>query len=214
MRLNLSRMLQACVRPAGVSCRRWVPVVAIAGLTQLTGCALPGTQIPVARRVEVPPAVPAPPPAVAYPLGDFVRPETPPFADRPQAAPTTETPGFFPPPVPVPSGPVSRSPAVLALLDEAERGAARGDLENSAAVLESALRIEPRNPRLWVQLAEIRLRQQQPRLAQDLARKAIALSAAEPGVQAQAWTTLAKALRAVGDEAGAQDAERHAAGQL
>jgi cytochrome c-type biogenesis protein CcmH/NrfG len=60
---------------------------------------------------------------------------------------------------------------VLALLDEARADAAGGNLDNAADSLERAIRIQPYHPLLWQQLAEIRLRQGQPGLAEELARK-------------------------------------------
>jgi len=44
-------------------------------------------------------------------------------------------------------------------------------LRNAAASLERALRIEPRNPRLWNELAQVRLRQGQYAQAESLAAR-------------------------------------------
>lgn len=44
-------------------------------------------------------------------------------------------------------------------MESARNDAAAGKLGSAAATLERALRIEPRNPRLWHELARIRLRQ-------------------------------------------------------
>jgi cytochrome c-type biogenesis protein CcmH/NrfG len=49
--------------------------------------------------------------------------------------------------------------AIAGLMDSARNDAAAGKLGSAAATLERALRIEPRNPRLWHELARIRLRQ-------------------------------------------------------
>src|SRR3989441_13232572 len=48
--------------------------------------------------------------------------------------------------------------AIASLLDGARADTAAGRLANSAASLERALRIEPRNPRLWQELARVRLK--------------------------------------------------------
>ena len=48
--------------------------------------------------------------------------------------------------------------------------------ERAAALLERALRIEPRNAQLWHRLAQIRLQQGQYHLAESLAQKSNALA--------------------------------------
>src|ERR1700675_3920195 len=61
-------------------------------------------------------------------------------------------------PVPVPAIPPENA-AIAGLVDLARADAASGRLSNAAASLERALRIEPRNPRLWQSLARVRLQQ-------------------------------------------------------
>jgi Tfp pilus assembly protein PilF len=48
---------------------------------------------------------------------------------------------------------------VASILQSARAEAASGRLANAAASIERALRIEPRNPRLWNELAGVRLQQ-------------------------------------------------------
>jgi Flp pilus assembly protein TadD len=57
------------------------------------------------------------------------------------------------------------------LLDSARSDAAAGRLGSAAATLERALRIEPRNPRLWHELAKVRLRQADYGQAESLAAR-------------------------------------------
>src|SRR3977135_1882070 len=59
-------------------------------------------------------------------------------------------PAPFPEPAPLPE-PAARTEnlAIAGLMDGARSDAAAGRLTNAAASLERALRIEPRNPRLW-----------------------------------------------------------------
>jgi predicted Zn-dependent protease len=65
-----------------------------------------------------------------------------------------------PAPVEQPPPPAQReNVAVAGLLDSARADAAAGRLPTAAASLERALRIEPRNPRLWQELARVRLQQ-------------------------------------------------------
>jgi Tfp pilus assembly protein PilF len=56
-------------------------------------------------------------------------------------------------------------------MDSARSDAAAGKLGSAAATLERALRIEPRNPRLWHELAKIRLRQADYSQAENLAAR-------------------------------------------
>src|SRR5256714_4927517 len=68
--------------------------------------------------------------------------------------------GPTPAPSPLPE-PAARTEnlAIAGLLDGARADAAAGRLANAAASLERALRIEPRNPRLWQGPPRVRLEQ-------------------------------------------------------
>lgn len=101
--------------------------------------------------------------------------------------------------------------AVLALLRDADASSKKGDLENAATTLERAIRIQSRNAGLWLRLADVRLRQQQPGLAEDLARKALTLARGAPDVARDSWLLIAEARRRQGDDAGAAEAEQRAA---
>ena len=72
---------------------------------------------------------------------------------EPPPPPAPQEPGAAaPPPTPEPAPPpVSRSEnvAVAGLMESARADAAAGKLSTAAASIERALRIEPRNPRLW-----------------------------------------------------------------
>lgn len=65
------------------------------------------------------------------------------------------------PDLPAEPPPRSESVAVAGLMEGARNDVAAGRLANAAASLERALRIEPRNPRLWQELAKVRLKQGQ-----------------------------------------------------
>ena len=56
-------------------------------------------------------------------------------------------------------------------MQSARADVAAGRLPNAAATLERALRIEPRNPRLWHELAKVRLRQSDYSQAESLAAR-------------------------------------------
>jgi Flp pilus assembly protein TadD len=77
-----------------------------------------------------------------------------------------------------------RNAAAASLQATAEQQRASGDTEKAAATLERALRIDPRDPMLWLSLAEIRLQQGDRSQAVELARRAETLAA--PGSDAAA----------------------------
>jgi len=109
-----------------------------------------------------------------------------------------------------PPAAAAQSPAVVALLDNADRQAGSGNLDSAAAALERALRIEPRNASLWQRLADIRLRQKQADQAESLALKSNTLAVGDNATQAGNWRIIAKARRMRGDSDGAHEAESRA----
>jgi tetratricopeptide (TPR) repeat protein len=100
--------------------------------------------------------------------------------------------------------------AVRALLETAQHQRQAGNLTEAVATMERALRIEPRNARLWNQLAHLRLEQQQPELAAELAAKSNVLAASDVELKRDNWLLIGQARRAAGDMEGARSAERKA----
>lgn len=92
----------------------------------------------------------------AYPSGDERYPQPSTTAPNISTKPTSQT--------------------VLALLNQAKIQEQSGNSERAVAVLERALRIEPKNAQLWHRLALLRLQQGKLGLAESLAQKSIALS--------------------------------------
>jgi len=105
-----------------------------------------------------------------------------------------------------PAGVGDTSQAVVALLDQAATQQRGGHPEQSAATLERALRIEPRNPWLWHRLAQLRLQMGMARRAEQLALKSKALAAGNPRLIRQNWLLIAQARETMGDLEGAQAA--------
>lgn len=105
-----------------------------------------------------------------------------------------------------PSVAVSGSPAVLALLNDADRNSRSGDLDAAAATIERALRIDSRNPGLLYKLAQIRLNQSQPRLAEDLAKKSELYAGSDRELKKNSWLLIARARYMQGDKQGANEA--------
>ncbi len=106
---------------------------------------------------------------------------------------------------------MSGNKAVIALLDRAQTDNDAGQREAAGASLERALRIEPRNPWLWLALAQVRLAQGQYAQAITLARKSNSFAGHQHRVQAENWQVIGKARVAQGDSAGAEEAFKLAA---
>lgn len=107
----------------------------------------------------------------------------------------------------------ARTGAAVASLSRAASDEARaGRFDAAAATLERAIRIRPDDAELWTRLAEVRLRQGQPRQAESTALKAAGLAdASRADLKARAYRAAAEARRALGDAAGAREAEEAAA---
>lgn len=92
--------------------------------------------------------------------------------------------------------------AVVSLLDLSDKQARVGRLDASAATLERALRIQPRNPLLWQRLARIRLEQGRLDQSDGLAAKAMALAIGKQKLRAEIWKLVAEIRHQQGDTEG------------
>ena len=101
---------------------------------------------------------------------------------------------------------LSQNAAVLALLDQAQAQRSAGQMEAAGASLERALRIEPRNPVLWQELARVRLDQGQYRQAENLAAKSNALAGDDKSLRPENWRIIGQARSLLGDVQGAKAA--------
>jgi Tfp pilus assembly protein PilF len=163
----------------------------------LSGCAL----------FHAPPPQPAAPPTGGGASAGSAQPSQP-----GAQAPTPVTP--VPPAQPsVPSPPKQfhLGPAASALVGQAHQQAAGGDTTQAAATLERALRIEPENPLVWIELGRVRLAANNAAQADAMGRKALTLASGDAAAQSSAWRLIADSLRARGDNGGAADADRRAA---
>ncbi len=173
--------MKALVRTG--ACSAWVGAAALL----LSGCPSPGPR-PEAPREATP--VPAPSPA----------------------APTAS---IHPPPPAVPVAPPAPpprenhlSPATRSLVTQAHTLASHGDLDGASSTLDRALRIEPNNPLLWIELGRLRLTENDAHQAEGCARKALRLASGDRTTQAQAGRLLADALRTLGRNPEAVEVER------
>jgi tetratricopeptide (TPR) repeat protein len=139
-----------------------------------------------------------------------------PDADAPGAG-TPSSPSL-PPPLPPPLPPQQPppppprenhlSPATRSLVGQSHTLVARGDLDGASSTLDRALRIEPNNPLLWVELGRLRLAESDAHQAEVCGRKALALASGDRATQAQAGRLLADALRAQQRNPEAVEVER------
>jgi tetratricopeptide (TPR) repeat protein len=95
---------------------------------------------------------------------------------------------------------------IVALLDDADNLANAGKSEQAAAMIERALRIEPRNALLWHRLALIRIQQQQWQQAITMARKSNALATNNDKLKSENWGVIALAYDKLGIKQKANEA--------
>ena len=92
----------------------------------------------------------------------------------------------------------TESIAVASILQNARAEAASGRLANAAASIERALRIEPRNPRLWNELARVRLQQRDYAQAEATAARSNSFAGSDADLRASNADIIAQARRASG----------------
>ena len=113
------------------------------------------------------------------------------------------------PPVPRPRPkrpPATLSPASQALVTQAQAQRKKGDLPGASVTLDRALRIEPNNPLLWIEMGELRMDQQNFAQAENMGRKALSMSVGDDTTQSRAWELIAQSLRARGRNTEAAEA--------
>jgi predicted Zn-dependent protease len=140
----------------------------------------------------------------------------------PAGAPGTEVPAAQPPDQtaapqvnaspaePLPSAPTrsfTLNAASTALVAQAHTQLASSNFMMAASTIERALRIEPNNPLLWIEYAQVRMSEQNYSQAESLARKALMLANGDPRTQGNAWRMIANSLRAQNKSNEAQQAE-------
>jgi tetratricopeptide (TPR) repeat protein len=144
---------------------------------------------------------------------------SPPLDSRiPGAPPTGSAPNIAPPATPAPRPPPPArenrlSPATRSLVAQARVLLAHGDFDAASSTLDRALRIEPANPLLWIELGRVRLAESDPHQAEGCGRKALALASGDAGAQRQAGRLLADALRAQQRNQEAHEVESRPTGQ-
>lgn len=168
----------------------WILVAALA----LSACAVP-------EPYRAPPQpTPVPPPQEQTPVETQPAPQPEPPVEQPQ-----------PMPAPVVREP-ALSPASRALVGQAQAQMASKNYAVAASSIERALRIEPDNALLWIELGKVRQAEGNYVQAENMGRKAVSMSVNAPRANAAAWSLIAESLRARGKNVEAQAAQARASG--
>ncbi|SEG80331.1 tetratricopeptide repeat protein [Marinobacterium lutimaris] len=104
----------------------------------------------------------------------------------------------------------TRNAAVVALLDTAQQETQNGDLRAAQNRLERALRIAPRDPQIYYQLADVQRRLGQFLQAEQVALKGVNVASGQAQQQRRLWSLIALIRSDAGDSAGAREAQQKA----
>jgi hypothetical protein len=174
-------------------------VLAVVGCL-LSGCVMFRTPVETPERQPVHPAP-----------GSGTGPVTSPTPAAPATA--VPAPPLAPPAVTAPP-PATRQfhlgAAATALVAQAHRQAAGGDPQLAISSIERALRIEPDNPLLWIELGEIHESAGRFEQAGGIGHKALQLSTGDPHAQSASWHLIAESLKARNRNGEAAEAQHRA----
>lgn len=131
-----------------------------------------------------------PPPVQPQPVPS---PVAPPLVVPPPPAPVAPVVPAPAPPPPAATRHIELSSASRSLVTLAHTQTAHGDLPAASTTLDRALRIEPDNALLWVELGRLRLAEGDAHQAEGCGRKALALASGDPAAQDLASRLLADA---------------------
>ena len=134
---------------------------------------------------------------------------SPPDASSPAASQPTSPPTLE---MPAATKPVARqaNPAVQALIAQAASHRARADFATASSLLERAVRIAPAEPEAYVALARLRLEQNRPREAEQMALKAANLPNLSADERESLWYLVAECRERQGNRTGADQARARA----
>ena len=103
-----------------------------------------------------------------------------------------------------------QNPAVKSLLAEAREAEAAGDFDRAAVALERALRIQPRDPELLQQMAEVQLQKKDYEQALSFAIRSYDSGSRVGEICSRNWHTISVARENTGDRSGATEAKQRA----
>lgn len=185
------------------------------GVLLLVGCAGPSPYVTPVEEREVNGSISRPDPGTVVPVEPSKDVNVAPIYDVPNFAPTqpaqpTKAP-VVEPSKPQASISSQSNSAVASLLADARQTADRGDLSAAESQVERALRISPRDPQVFLQLASIKRRQLDLLQAEQVALRGVAVASGLPDYQRRLWQELALIREQSGDRAGAAAARAEAA---
>ncbi len=91
-------------------------------------------------------------------------------------------------------------------MSQAQAQRKKGDLPGASVSLERALRIEPNNPLLWIEMGRLRMDQRNYPQAENMGRKALTMAVGDDATQAAAWQLIGDSYKARGKNPQAQAA--------
>ena len=167
-------------------------------LLLLAAVAITGCTVPAPYRTPSPAPTPAPAPAPESrpPTQTEPVPEQPPIQESEPLPPVVREPVL--------------SPASRALVGQAQSQLSSKNFAVAASSIERALRIEPSNPLLWIELGKVRQAEGNYSQAENMARKAVSMAVNAPRAQAAAWRLIAESYRARGKNSEAREAQLRA----
>ncbi len=102
------------------------------------------------------------------------------------------------------------NPAVTELLADASTAERGGNYEQAAMLLERALRIQPRNPEILQNMAEVQLQVRDYEQALNFAVRSYDLGPRVGEICSRNWRTISVSREYLGDHPGSLDAEKRA----
>lgn len=168
---------------------RYLPVLISIMLTQACSNTRTTAPIPVENRSKATTVEDVEAGEVASSLPDVVK-----RPDRNEAGDSPET--------------MRQTPVITALLDEAKLAEMNGNHQAESAIIERALRIEPKNPLLWNRLAAARMREGKWQQALNMARRSNSLAAGNYLLQLENWEIILQVKIKVDDRQGITEAEK------
>jgi hypothetical protein len=165
--------------------------------TGLSGCVMFREPIGTPQPVPAAPGMASPGTASPYPA----------VPASAEPAPPVPPPPATPPPAP---RQFHLGPAATALVAQAHRQAAGGDPQLAISSIERALRIEPDNPLLWIELGEVHESAGHYEQAGGIGHKALQLATGDPHAQSASWHLIAESLKARNRNGEAAEAQHRA----
>ncbi|HKJ18962.1 MAG TPA: tetratricopeptide repeat protein [Xanthomonadales bacterium] len=103
-----------------------------------------------------------------------------------------------------------QNPAVIELLAQAGDAEDQGRYDDATVLLERALRIQPHDPELLQQMAEVQLQQKDYEQALNFAVRSYDSGSRVGEICARNWRTISLARERLGDSGGSREAEQRA----